>query len=711
VRYNFDCTSTGKTAKVLVPSHSDTSIQARPGEPCNSGGCFYQDTFPVKNMATISEAFTAIPVGLGISYVDIIQSAAVDTQTMSSATDSLQPGTTLHSALDLDSTANENNAPQISTNATAVESLACDSSRASSDQTSVVQTAYEEISDNELYRKQAHNSATDDPSTADGNGLRSSCNSAAHTSLTPPPTSPLSPTLADDPQSSSRSPPSPPISRKRKKSASDDDSLDATIPEPPSKKLKKSVHWPIDRNAKTRKEKHRSAITQVWEIPNSIQDVDACPVAMLKAFNKSTEQVKNALSYLAPSSMQYVAQFLPIIYQQPFLLVAKHFRDESRGDGVDLPGVDERKALKKELLQFLSTMNTSFIFCHDCEAVHLAGPYLSGCASKWPIGSINGMFTTSFADIQKGMNVIRAGRMQTPRMFRSMSSKTVVHICENICELEMWEPFVADCRLLLKSQKWFIVNFKCSDYNTAMEKYLRSNPLRKERILCRHLKKLYEYDELYDCKSKEITLSTPVRCEECALEFQVDAANFGRIGWALVISSWRDLGKCTSVYDRRFQAHFKEYEKLSFTMSHGRTRRRKNIATTPTPKFDEDEIYDLGDNWWLDGTEEDNDAIDNDSEAGEQDNQLPRGWDEDEEGETSDWCIGGIRDAFEIRGFNLDDCLDEDELRSILNKKMSNLRKYHGDDVGGDFMLMPRLRRWGGDVDDLMDLYTRADAR
>lgn len=421
------------------------------------------------------------------------------------------------------------------------------------------------------------------------------------------------------------------------------------------------------------------------------------------------------------------------------MYVAKKFRLAARGELVDLPDLEERKLLKRDLLESLATLDTSLVVCQDCEATHQYQAKPTNCAAVWAIQPLNGyQKTTNFAAIQVAMKKIRDGRMSAQRNLRVLQRRSVDYIDKDLCQVSFVDPFAVDDndRLLVREQRWIITNFECDDSKTTMQRFLVDLPLRSDTLLCRHLRELYNYGDLYDCEKAYVLQSEPVRCYECEFEFQVDATAVGAIGWALVITTWRDLGRCVSVHDSRFQAHFAEYDGFDFSIAHSRSRKRPTYgppglsAKRRVNADDDDE--ELESESELDfGEEEDDDDdddddsddaedVDEDHEAEEEDAQMLRGWEEDEEDETSDLPPGGIKDAYETNGFDLEDCLDSDDLVTLLRKKSSSIlklqrmakfrkRKKKLSKCESDFKFMPRLRRWGGKIENIMDLYKRAD--
>jgi len=82
--------------------------------------------------------------------------------------------------------------------------------------------------------------------------------------------------------------------------------------------------------------------------------------------------------------------------------------------------------------------------------------------------------------------------------------------------------------------------------------------------LCSHLMKRYAKDEnqgfiIWDYD--DLASKPRVRkCEHCALEYRYDWYEAGQYGSGLVLTTWRDFGKCLTPFDPRWRAHFEEYD-------------------------------------------------------------------------------------------------------------------------------------------------------
>lgn len=491
------------------------------------------------------------------------------------------------------------------------------------------------------------------------------------------------------------------------------------------------MHWPEDtRPIRHRHGKDTSVVTKFKDIPNVCPIVKRGDKATLQSFfDNSSDETKCALKYLSPTCMNYIAHFLPPKYQMSFVSIAKKFRLAARGELIDLPDVDERKMLKRELLETLATLDASLVVCQDCEATHQYHTKFPNCGSTWPISQLNGyQKTTTFASIQVAVKKARDGLISPYKHLRTLQRRSVDYIDQDVCQVSFVDPFFVDDndRLMIREQRWIITNFECEDLKKTMQRFLADQPLRSDTLLCRHLRELYDYRDLYDCGRAKVRQTEIDRCYECEFEFQVNATAVGAIGWALVITTWRDLGRCVSAYDPRFQTHFAEYDGLNFSLEHGKCRSRCTYGP-PIPRVrrqvdgdDNDEDSRSESDSEEDDDSEDAEDVDEDYEAEEEDAEMLRGWVEDEEDETSDLPPGGIRDAYETNGFDLDDCLDENDLKAMLRKKrtsiyrlqkMAKFRKWKKKltKAESDFKLMPKLKRWGGNVNDVVDLYKRAD--
>jgi hypothetical protein len=111
------------------------------------------------------------------------------------------------------------------------------------------------------------------------------------------------------------------------------------------------------------------------------------------------------------------------------------------------------------------------------------------------------------------------------------------------------------------------------------------------------------------------------RCDQCALEYRYDWYDVGALGKGIVLSVWRDFGRCLTPFDPRWMAHFEEFEDPGYIARFKR---------------------DLG------GLGEASSSKDT------------RRWKEDTESAASSWVVGQIQKMFEAEGgFDLEGCIGE----------------------------------------------------
>lgn len=337
---------------------------------------------------------------------------------------------------------------------------------------------------------------------------------------------------------------------------------------------------------------------------------------------------------------------------------------------------NELSLRKKPLLVFMAQLHSSFVFCHDCEAVHDGKIKLDDCLSRLLFRSLTRNSRFSFQDYQLEVQKAHAGLGRIGSLlWRSLRSEKLEFISADVCVLEAWDPFVAgNERLVLRAQKWMILPFACADLGEVFGQAMRKHKLKEGNVLCRHLADKWDWEDLYEPQM------AVQRCGECALEFKLEAKALGMIGWAVVVSSWRDMGRYVSVYDKRFKPHFECFERTEFDAQWDRKRAWRH-------QRDEEEGA-----CWGESVDTSYDPLDG-----------PRGWNEDEMSAASDLAVGGIKAMFE-HGEECGGEMDEEGFVALLRKNARFIGKKRSN-VDSPFVLMPRLERWGGWVKDGRDLY------
>jgi hypothetical protein len=476
--------------------------------------------------------------------------------------------------------------------------------------------------------------------------------------------------------------------RKRRFANDDDNTTSFHLPEPSRKKRCKKVSFQNENELP-------QTIDDVIEVENANNllgnDLDSWEAH----FSDASEEVKNALRYLSHAQIKYVSAYLEYDrkdYGKNLRTVAKVYRETvALYHSAPLPDADELKCLKKELLEFLAMHLNYVVVCHDCEAVHRLDVH-SECASSVVVcahdqlnsnGRIAGAASeNSFWEASYVMKNFFCGSCAYGKIWAHRFCQDRLNwISEEACDLYLAEPYITDDeRLLIRHQHWFVINHACKNPEKRVPTFMHWD-LVDSNILCRHvLQKNFSEQEFFDWSTMTKTMTEPHRCGQCAMEFQVDTTELGATGWAVVLTAWRDMGRCRSIWDPRWQAHFANYGERRFILNYGRTRRKSEFSLP-------DELDDM----LIDPMDEE---LDN----------MERGWREDEEDEVSDWELGGIRDAFEGGAgmFDLQDCMDEERLLAFIRKRAERVvitEISRGKSAGSSkwkLLCMAELPQWGG---------------
>jgi len=331
----------------------------------------------------------------------------------------------------------------------------------------------------------------------------------------------------------------------------------------------------------------RFQITEYPEGSEQVQDL------IQEVYDNPT--LRDAIELLPPDTLSEIASSLDMAI--PLGTAAADIRCQKIKRTSDAPITDLTKKildpdelksykqlLKQYLLNYLDEKTDQRYLCRACELFHLtswhrysltAPIFETDCPSQQVLNcnpSIHHLFIAPFrfSQIQHAMKLFRHGMSYGKRL------KPLLHalpeIGTNLSCVRTSEVYpVADEehgeRLLSRIQNWYHTSPDIE--NPLSEKELkRLGPLmgRDSSMthLCSHLMKRYAKDEnqgfiIWDYD--DLASKPRVRkCEHCALEYRYDWYEAGQYGSGLVLTTWRDFGKCLTPFDPRWRAHFEEYD-------------------------------------------------------------------------------------------------------------------------------------------------------
>jgi hypothetical protein len=334
----------------------------------------------------------------------------------------------------------------------------------------------------------------------------------------------------------------------------------------------------------------------------------------------------------APEEMiNDIANHLVIEQSSTLRFITKRVQDESEDEVTRFTDSAALLRFRKELLLALEPyFGMQYILCRGCETLHrpchccskigyIPEPYpAKSCPSRffvckdrqWNALSLKPI---DFAHTQKGMKAeSHELRHSLFNPFKSPRTTLYMGADKTYRVIQLNEVFVVEekgLRLLHRKQDWFFGTGKDMEkLETAVRQALwlqAPASLRPYPGVCRHFKRKEIHFNLLYFFSSIPGPSKLYRCDECALEWQIDMVDIkteNSSGLALVFTVWRDLGRCLSPFDPRWTAHFEEYEGDEYKMG----------------------VFRLHD-----------------------ETEPNKGWREDEE-PVNDWALGGIRKAFEM---------------------------------------------------------------
>ncbi len=335
-----------------------------------------------------------------------------------------------------------------------------------------------------------------------------------------------------------------------------------------------------------------STITEYPEGSEQLRDL------IQEVYNNPT--LMDAVELLSPCTLSEIAYSLDDDMAIPLVIAAADIRCQRVNSKSDTPVTDiapnflhpgelrsHKQILKQYMLNFLDEKTNRRYLCRACELFHfipwhryssMAPIFEKDCPSQHVLNCkprLQRLFIAPFRfpQIQYAMKLFRHG------MFYGHRLKPLLHallgIGTNLSCVRTSEVYpVADEehgeRLLSRIQNW---------YHTSPD---IENPLSKKGMkriaawmgrhssmthLCSHLMKRYAKDKnqgfiLWDYE--DLDSNPQVRkCEHCALEYRYDWYEAGKYGSGLVLTTWRDFGKCLTPFDPRWRAHFEEYDDMA----------------------------------------------------------------------------------------------------------------------------------------------------
>lgn len=228
---------------------------------------------------------------------------------------------------------------------------------------------------------------------------------------------------------------------------------------------------------------------------------------------------------------------------------------------------------KHALLDFLSTDLVDYIHCHRCSKLHKPDFKLN--IRKCTMSDIEaGVWWTlfdefSFVHLQMAMKLHRLGKnpgthlaflTRTNDMFQSRTGYApyIIH-----------EPRIVDNEILFRSQYWLLLPWRYIENASSIER-VATHGLGNFKI-CGHLSFWdHRLARIFTCFCNHLATSTPLclfctdlwQCEHCDAEFQMHVKDYGKKGFAFVVTKWANLGPALSPYDKKWTLHleFRYYQ-------------------------------------------------------------------------------------------------------------------------------------------------------
>ena len=240
---------------------------------------------------------------------------------------------------------------------------------------------------------------------------------------------------------------------------------------------------------------------------------------------------------------------------------------------------------KKQILRYQDKYRHREFICRDCNVFHTflhrrrghpcpaADPSAPACATMYVIGAnqrpgrlFNHPFR--FMEAQMAMKCHRLGLDHSAglRAFNNSKARIGTHVDYVWCS----ETYAVSDRLLGRIQHFYHLSpgiKRPRDVSEMPGFCMRRGDYGGLMNLCRHLMGRCERREkgfvLWDFDDENRNPSVR-RCDRCALEYRYDWYDVGDLGKGVVLSVWRDFGRCLTPFDPRWMAHFEEFEEPGY---------------------------------------------------------------------------------------------------------------------------------------------------
>lgn len=377
-----------------------------------------------------------------------------------------------------------------------------------------------------------------------------------------------------------------------------------------------------------------------WKNFRANQEINRAKVEMMDCELKENGPATGAMVVLPSATFEEVVKSLrdDIRIVLKIIRAGMHQKDGPRLGPILHPA--ELDFLKRAFLRFLDEKTDSQYLCRDCDNFHnkplrkisSKAPQNDKCATLHLIGyglRKDRVWQKSFcfSQAQFAMKLFRKDSYKGKERLQNLDSSGVINISTRFTHLRTSEMFAVSDRLLSRIQHWHHSSPEIENpYSKAeLAQYcMRDFNVGNIASLCKHLTDKKEHTPryvLWDFENEENNPNVK-RCDDCALEYRYDWYDAGEHGSGLVLTIWRDFGKCLTPFDPRWMAHFEEYEDPEYI-----ARYKKDLETAgPGPSSE---------GW-----------------------KQPR-WHEDMELAATNWHVGEIQRMFEAGAeFDLQFCVE-----------------------------------------------------
>jgi hypothetical protein len=262
---------------------------------------------------------------------------------------------------------------------------------------------------------------------------------------------------------------------------------------------------------------------------------------------------------------------------QTILIRARSALDQSSSPSIKARVLtpEMMKVLKEDFLSFLDEKTNSLLLCRDCDLFYnkparkteKKEPQSFECATQYIIGRGEREDRIweqcfRFSQVQFVMKQFRQGKTNYHDRLRGFLMASSGELSRS-SYFRISEVYTVSERFLSRIQHWFHQSHDVKTPRSKAElevltKFYHLFPL---GILCKHLleKQRSAGHVLWDFQNEENNPNVR-RCEMCALEYRYDWYDAGEHGSGLLLTVWRDFGKCLTPFDPRWVANFPEYE-------------------------------------------------------------------------------------------------------------------------------------------------------